>query len=140
MNTIAGAEKMSIINESERQEFVAGFICATLWANAYGDTLTGEPPCEADEDRLSDADRGKLTTFAGEFLASNGEDISAAVGRGASWESLGGDLALTGAGHGTGFWDRGYGAVGDRLSEAARGVGYFMVFVAIDGALDVQEG
>lgn len=36
---------------------------------------------------------------------------------------MGHDLWLTRNGHGAGFWDRGLGALGDRLSDAARSMG-----------------
>ena len=36
------------------------------------------------------------------------------------WDHLGHDLFLSMGGHGTGFWDRGLGEVGDRLHKAAR--------------------
>ena len=42
---------------------------------------------------------------------------------GLSDESIGHDFWLTRNGHGTGFWDRGLGDVGDRLSEIARRFG-----------------
>ncbi len=41
---------MSTITDTDRDDFIAGFITATLWVNSYGDTPTGEAPCEADED------------------------------------------------------------------------------------------
>ena len=38
-------------------------------------------------------------------------------------EQMGHDLYLTRNGHGAGFWDRGIGPAGERLSEAARAMG-----------------
>lgn len=35
-------------------------------------------------------------------------------------EQIGHDYVLTTAGHGAGFWDRGYGEAGDRLTEACK--------------------
>lgn len=40
--------------------------------------------------------------------------------RGMGPESIGHDLWLTSQGHGTGFWDRGLGALGDKLTVAAK--------------------
>lgn len=46
---------------------------------------------------------------------------------------LGHDLWLTRNGHGAGFWDRGLGTLGDRLSEAARSLGEAQAIVLDDG-------
>lgn len=37
---------------------------------------------------------------------------------GVSWDSFGIDFWFTRNGHGVGFWDRGYGEIGDKLSTA----------------------
>lgn len=46
---------------------------------------------------------------------------------------VGHDFWLTRNGHGTGFWDRGLGAVGDRLSVAAHAYGEASLYVGDDG-------
>lgn len=38
-------------------------------------------------------------------------------------------------GHGAGFWDRGIGAFGDRLSEASKAWGSFDLYVGDDGMI-----
>ncbi|UZJ23692.1 hypothetical protein RHODO2019_10780 [Rhodococcus antarcticus] len=43
-------------------------------------------------------------------------------------EQMGHDFYLTRCGHGAGFWDRGLGELGDRLSEAARPYGEVSLF------------
>lgn len=48
---------------------------------------------------------------------------------------VGHNLWLTRNGHGTGFWDRDLGEVGDRLSEAARKMGESCVYVGDDERL-----
>jgi hypothetical protein len=45
------------------------------------------------------------------------------------------DLWLTRNGHGTGFWDREYGEVGDRLTDAAHACGECYLYVGDDGLL-----
>jgi hypothetical protein len=42
---------------------------------------------------------------------------------------------LTREGHGTGFWDRDLGGLGDRLAEAARRFGEFGLIVGDDGMI-----
>mgnify|MGYP003403799712 CR=1 FL=1 len=53
------------------------------------------------------------------------------------WDlSLGGhDFWLTRNGHGAGFWDRGHGAIGDRLSAAAKAFGGVDLYVGDDGRI-----
>ena len=54
------------------------------------------------------------------------------------YEQLGHDLWLTRNGHGAGFWDRGLGALGDRLTEAARSLGEAMAYVDTDDVVHVE--
>ena len=53
-------------------------------------------------------------------------------------EQAGHDLWLTRNGHGAGFWDRGLGERGERLSEAARAYGSVDLYVGDDGKLYVS--
>ena len=50
-------------------------------------------------------------------------------------EMAGHDFWLSRNGHGAGFWDRGLGNVGDKLSDAAKAFGECNVYVGDDGAL-----
>lgn len=53
---------------------------------------------------------------------------------------VGHDFWFTRAGHGVGFWDRGAGAVGDRLSEAAQRFGEMYMYLGDDGRIHVSGG
>lgn len=59
------------------------------------------------------------------FQNDNAKDLDAT---GADAERNGHDFWLTRNGHGAGFWDRGYGDVGDRLTTAAHVWGEVNVF------------
>jgi len=48
-------------------------------------------------------------------------------------DSVGHDLWLTRNGHGTGFWDRGYGPKGDKLTDIAHKFGEQYMYVGDDG-------
>ena len=48
-------------------------------------------------------------------------------------EQNGQDLWLTQAGHGVGFWDRGYGEIGDKLTEAAHLFGPYECTIDAEG-------
>ena len=54
-----------------------------------------------------------------------------------SEEQTGHDFWLTRNGHGTGFWDRGLGKVGDKLSDIAKTFGSSDIYVGADGLLYV---
>ena len=48
------------------------------------------------------------------------------------------DFWLTRNGHGAGFWDRGLGDVGEKLSEAAKVYGEFYLYIGDDGRIHGQ--
>ena len=55
-----------------------------------------------------------------------------------NYAQLGHDLWLTRNGHGAGFWDRGLGALGDRLTKASEAYGSCDVYVGDDGKLHLS--
>lgn len=54
---------------------------------------------------------------------------------GLSWSQIGHDLWLTRNGHGTGFWDRGLGELGEELSDVAERQGSRELYVGDDGMI-----
>lgn len=48
------------------------------------------------------------------------------------WDCMGHDFALTRNGHGAGFWDRGFGDIGDTLTDACRPYGEHNLYVDAD--------
>lgn len=82
--------------------------------------------------RLSDDARLEAMAVCAAFLSANGDDCRAFAAHvkaegcdtGEGLESVGHDLWLTRLGHGAGFWDRGAGDLGARLTEAAEALGY----------------
>lgn len=76
---------------------------------------------------------GELSTFHQQlraFIQSNAEDLE-----GISATSCGYDFVLTRNGHGAGFWDRGYGELGDRLTASCKPYGKCSLYVGDDGLL-----
>ena len=69
---------------------------------------------------------------AADFQESNEDDLDETSG---DSEQHGHDFWLTRNGHGAGFWDRGYGPVGDRLTKAAKAYGSEDIYVGDDGLL-----
>lgn len=101
-------------------DFLRGYAEAILWANAYGPD--GEP-----DDRATDAylTPGKWWESIGldlddakAFYANESPNLWATGCR--DFRRHGHDFALTRNGHGAGFWDRGYGKVGEHLTESAK--------------------
>ncbi len=50
-------------------------------------------------------------------------------------EQAGHDFWLTRCGHGAGFWDRGLGEIGDRLTDAAHAAGNVDLYLGDDGKI-----
>lgn len=104
-------------------DFLSGYATAILWANAYGPD--GEPDENAAYVYHSPGkwweDIGLDLGDARAFYAEEEPNLWATGER--DFAQHGHDFALTRNGHGTGFWDRGYGEVGDRLTESARAYG-----------------
>lgn len=109
-------------------EFFDAYVECALWAST--DTLPGhedeEPVCLDSLDTTIHPDSlAVLRAQCDEFIAANTADLEEAlnlytVGDWTPSAQAGHDLWLTRNGHGAGFWDRGIGEVGERLSNACR--------------------
>lgn len=107
----------------------AYFECA-LWASTddYGQSLDGS----YDIDDIDAADAQAAADFVRDFIEENRKHINAAINHPTvryTMESVGHDLWLTRNRHGAGFWDRGLGELGNRLTEAAHAAGESMIYV-----------
>ena len=66
--------------------------------------------------------------------------LEIAIGRGRyDWAQVGHDLWFTRNGHGTGFWDRDLGDLGEALSDIARDMGETYAYINDSGELDISE-
>lgn len=134
--------------------FCQGYAEALLWANTYTDC----PDCGDETRQDCDYENQDLSyayispgrwwegigidfTDAIDFLAANFEtmvalSIHCAPGSRLDmygfWDCMGHDFALTRNGHGTGFWDRGYGDAGDILTDACKPYGEHNLYVDAD--------
>ena len=104
-------------------------ICA-LWSSI------GDDDCPLDDthsiDDISPECMASMRQDCADFASANFELIAAT---GASDEQTGHDFWLTRNGHGAGFWDRGYGPIGDKLSDAARVYGEAYLYVGDDNLI-----
>ena len=110
--------------------FFRAYLECALWASTDSDK---DGNCEPLDDNYSVDDISKETKeqmFADceDFFSSNAADLD-----GIDAGQAGHDFWLTRNGHGAGFWDRGYGVLGDRLTKAAKVYGSFDLYVGDDG-------
>lgn len=102
--------------------FTRGYLEAALWTSDPYPAVGGEWS-EHDEWTIDNIDLASLRQAIDDcraFQDENAADLElVADEHDASDERNGIDFFLTRCGHGAGFWDRGYGETGDRLSDAA---------------------
>ena len=108
----------------------SGYLTAAYWTDGDGDNeredqVNGEP--------LAPSAHREVFALCAEFYAANFGDLFATAWDLAGWERHGHDLWLTRNHHGAGFWDRGYGEVGDRLTTAAEVYGEAYLYLGGDG-------
>ena len=108
-------------------DFTCGYVEAALWTMSDD---VGEPLDHLSVDDISPGTLAEIVEDCRQFQADNTEDLKAT---GASDEQNGHDFWLTRCGHGVGFWDRGYGAVGASLSDAAHVWGNVDLYLGDDG-------
>jgi len=87
-------------------------------------------PLDSSDAPISESLRAESRIECQDFYTANAEDLADM-----NPEQAGHDFWLTRDGHGTGFWDRGLGELGDRLSEAAQICGEVWLFVSDDGEI-----
>jgi hypothetical protein len=112
--------------------FVTGYIECALWADCWpaseaelmdGETGGREHLTMRPGAREAMIERGQLADFVeanADDLLAYCEERSIDPAQGSAESYAGHDFWLTRSGHGAGFWDRGLGALGDRLADAAR--------------------
>jgi hypothetical protein len=108
--------------------FVAGYLECALWSSMGDD---GEPlDYDYSEDDVHSDARAEMTRECVDFIRANRADLA-----GMNAGQAGHDFWLTRNGHGAGFWDRGLGDKGKRLSEASKVYGDYGLYVGDDSKL-----
>ncbi len=106
--------------------FTRAYIAAALWSST---DLDGTPLDSNYEPRdIAPATLAEMEEDCRDFQAAHASDLE-------NPEQDGHDFWLTRNGHGAGFWDRGYGARGDRLTDAAHVYGGVDLLPGDDGML-----
>jgi hypothetical protein len=113
--------------------FQRGFLTAALWSSTDESDDSGGEPLDKNysiED-IAPETLASLLKDCDDFCEENAELLA----RAGDDEQNGHDFWLTRNGHGAGFWDRGYGAVGDKLSDACKRYGSVDLYVGDDGMI-----
>ncbi len=124
---------LHIVLTPEQDEVATAYKTAALWASTDDD---GSPlDSSFSPSDISEESSEAIAHDAVEFWA---QAKAEGLVDGVTPEQFGHDFYLTRAGHGTGFWDRGRGANGDRLTEMAKEYGEKSPVVGDDGKIHFE--
>jgi hypothetical protein len=109
-------------------EVVNGFTACALWLTTDDDDNYDT----YDSDDLSPEAVARIREHCADFVR-NWRNVWKRAGM--SDDDAGHNLYLTQNGHGTGFWDRGLGELGEQLTRACKPYGTFDLYAGDDGKL-----
>lgn len=113
------------------KKLVTAYTECALWSSTDedGEPLdTGEPELAPETQATFTRDMLNFWDYCDETLGDSWHDAL-------SLEQIGHDFWLTRNGHGAGFWDRGLGELGRKLSDAAKTFGTCHLYVGDDGLI-----
>jgi len=113
----------------EQDAFIAAFFEALFWSE-------GEAFYDLSYTDLEDDDAKELISDCLGFLS---EASTLLAKTSLTFESAGHDFLLTRNGHGAGFWDRGLGDIGDKLTDMAHNYGTVGLDIVEDGQVYVHN-
>jgi hypothetical protein len=128
-------DAVTTLAERVESQALAGYLTCAFWSSTTdeGAPLDRDYGSEHLAPEAATRMRREVRDFL-ELLEREGIDWSGAMGA----ETLGHDFWLTRNRHGAGFWDRGLGALGDRLTELAHAAGESDLYVGDDGQVWVS--
>lgn len=118
-------------SRAEVVSFFDGYVQTMLWVNVSWETDSGEAP-DGYDNALIELTQDQLRELAGDvidFMGANEQDLRQLQTifrpslRIDALNEFGYNFALTRNGHGAGFWDRGWGDLGDALTKACKPYG-----------------
>jgi hypothetical protein len=123
------------MTRNDLDDMVTAYVECALWAGYdWTKDESGESHAPLDEnygpDDLSTEALDAIRTECRDFYRANAQDLASVTA-----EQAGHDFYLTRNGHGAGFWDRGLGDLGDRLSAATKPYGTSDLYAGDDGKL-----
>jgi hypothetical protein len=126
----------------QREQFLAAYVEAALWSSVGedGEPLDSLPQVQEAYQTMDviEADTAaQMHKDCRAFMDDNMNDLLAAEQARTGYDAAQGghDFWLTRNGHGAGFWDRGLGEVGERLTKAAKAYGGIDLMVDDDGKI-----
>jgi hypothetical protein len=131
---------MRTINGIELDNFTVHYLIAALWSTTDNSTEQGGEPLDSNYslDDIAPETLRQAKEDCEAFQRDNAADLALVPHTGREWstdEQNGHDFWLTRNGHGAGFWDRGYGELGKRLTDAAHVWGSVDLYVGDDGKI-----
>lgn len=114
-------------------EFLRGYLEAAIWSST-DDRGQFLDYLNFDADDFTAEALASMEADCADFLEANAQ-LLASVAAKLPPAYQGHDFWLTRNGHGAGFWDRGLGEAGEKLSEAAKVYGSCDIYVGDDGKL-----
>lgn len=114
------------------EQFIAAYIECALWSSNDESTPSGGYPLD-DNYGPEDLDPETKRRMRADCIGFIGENE--ALLEGLDSGQAGHDFWLTRNGHGAGFWDRGLGELGDKLTKACKVYGDFNLIVQSDGTV-----
>lgn len=129
--------------------FLRGFLVAALWSSNDESTESGGEPIDANYGLcdIHPASLVKAEAWCNQFQKDNATYLQWAMDRydvnpsqGDSADYAGHDFWLTAAGHGAGFWDRGFGVRGEALSKASKKYEFIDCVIGDDGKVHFEGG
>jgi hypothetical protein len=117
------------VTDADIDDMLQGYVESALWSSTGDD----DQPLYHGHSDVTPETRAGMREDCARFARENAPDLIAYVEKGRGWAYAGHDFWFTRNGHGVGFWDRGLGALGKRLSDAARKFGEVYLYVGDDG-------
>lgn len=123
------------------EDFFRAYVACALWSSTDESDESGGEPLDKNygyED-IAPETLARMRADCDTFFVNNAADLALyvdAMSRRAEWTNTaraGHDFWLTRNGHGVGFWDRGLGELGERLSRACYPFGSFDLYIGDDG-------
>ena len=123
-------------------EFLRGYMAALWWSSTDGEN--GE--IELDQYEPSEQAISVCREECRDFYDANEKDIDEAArrydlsrgdGADTGYDYAGHDFALTRNRHGAGFWDRGFGELGERLTKASHAAGGVNPYLGADELIHI---
>ncbi len=126
------------------EKFYRGYVTAALWSTTDDDDTGSNSLLDNyDPSDLSQEAAEEMKADCKAFMEENEELLLQAlplynVTDGSSdWDYAGHDFWLTRNGHGVGFWDRGFGDLGDKLTDACKEYSEVYIYAGDDDKIYV---